>query len=45
MDIMKLEVAEFEAINALTRQTDYRGLCDCLLNALASIEPRFETDI
>jgi diguanylate cyclase (GGDEF)-like protein len=34
---MKLEAAEYEAINTLTEQTDYRGLCDCLLTSIESI--------
>ena len=45
MDIMKLDVAEFEAIDLLTQQTDYRGLCDCLLSALATIAPRSTTKL
>jgi diguanylate cyclase (GGDEF)-like protein len=34
---MKLETAEYTAINALTQQTGYRGLCDCLLASIESI--------
>ena len=34
---MKPEAAEYEAINSLTQQTDYRGLCDCLLTSIGSI--------
>lgn len=34
---MKLEAAEFDAIDALTQQSDYRGLCDCLLASIESI--------
>jgi hypothetical protein len=42
---MKLEGAEFEAIDLLTQQTDYRGLCDCLLFALTKIEPRLKAEL
>jgi len=34
---MKLEAAEYDAINLLTQQTDYRGLCDCLLASIESL--------
>ena len=34
---MNLAAAEYEAINALTQQTDYRGLCDSLLASIESI--------
>lgn len=34
---MKLAAAEYEAINTLTQQTDYRGLCDSLLSSIESI--------
>ena len=34
---MNLTVAEYNAINSLTQQTDYRGLCDCLLASITNI--------
>jgi len=34
-----LEASEFTAYDALTRQADYRSLCDSLLESLAAISP------
>jgi diguanylate cyclase len=34
---MSLQVAEFDAIESLTQQSDYGGLCDCFLASLHSL--------